>query len=254
MPDLVTLDPLFWLVAVIAIACLGLSKAGFLGFGLIATPLLALKAPPVQAAAILLPVMLAQDYFSGWSYRRDWDRSVLKVTIPGAVLGIGLAWALAAHVSDAWLRIAVGVLALAFMLRQLVARHAEASAPRRGLGVICGVTSGFAGTLANAGGPPLLIYVLPQQLAKMTFVGTLAFYFATLNTMKVVPFLALGQLTTASLVISALLLPLALAATALGIRLVRITPPATFHRVAHAMVLIIGLALIWQGVTALASN
>ena len=65
-------DP-FCLVASVAVICLGLSKGGFIGFGLIATPLLALATPPLEAAAILLPIMLAQDVFSAWSFRHDWD-------------------------------------------------------------------------------------------------------------------------------------------------------------------------------------
>jgi uncharacterized membrane protein YfcA len=46
-------DPTFYAVAAIAVCCLGLSKGGFIGFGLIATPLLALVIPPLQSAGIL---------------------------------------------------------------------------------------------------------------------------------------------------------------------------------------------------------
>ena len=66
-------DPLFYLFAVPAVIMLGLSKGGFSGIGMVATPLLALLLPPLEAAAILLPIILLQDAMSCWVYRRVWD-------------------------------------------------------------------------------------------------------------------------------------------------------------------------------------
>ena len=54
-------DPLFYLLAVPAVTVLGLAKGGFSGIGMVSTPLLALTMPPLQAAAILLPIILCQD-------------------------------------------------------------------------------------------------------------------------------------------------------------------------------------------------
>src|SRR4051812_22268055 len=92
-------DPLFYLVAVPAVMFLGLSKGGFSGIGMVSTPMLALILPPLEAAAILLPIILIQDATSVWVYRRVWDPWNLKVMIPGCVLGIGAAWVFAAYMS-----------------------------------------------------------------------------------------------------------------------------------------------------------
>jgi len=51
-------DPIFYLAAIVAVTFLGLAKGGFAGVGLVATPLLSLVVPPVQAAAIVLPILL----------------------------------------------------------------------------------------------------------------------------------------------------------------------------------------------------
>jgi len=64
-------DPLFYLLALPAVTLLGLGKGGFAGVGMIATPLLALAVPPLQAAAIVLPILLVQDIISVWVYRRE---------------------------------------------------------------------------------------------------------------------------------------------------------------------------------------
>ena len=53
-------DPLFYLVAIPAVTLLGLGKGGFVGFGMIATPLVALVVQPLEGAAILLPILICR--------------------------------------------------------------------------------------------------------------------------------------------------------------------------------------------------
>ena len=105
-------DPLFYVVAMPAVMFLGLSKGGFSGIGMVATPLVAIVMGPLEAAALLLPIILIQDAVSVWVYRRAWDPWNLKVMIPGCVIGVGAAWLLAAHVSDGVIRLVVGLIAL----------------------------------------------------------------------------------------------------------------------------------------------
>ena len=66
-------DPLFYLLAIPAVTFLGLSKGGFAGLGMLATPLLALVVPPLEEAAILLPILIVQDAISVWTYHRAWS-------------------------------------------------------------------------------------------------------------------------------------------------------------------------------------
>src|SRR6266702_4438008 len=90
-------DPLFYLLAIPAVTLLGLGKGGFAGVGMIATPLLALALPPLQAAAIILPILIVQDAISVWVYRRDWDAWNLKVLLIGSVFRVGIAALLASR-------------------------------------------------------------------------------------------------------------------------------------------------------------
>ena len=84
-----------------------------------------------------------------------------------------------------------------------------------------GALSGFASCIAQAGGPPYQVYALAQNLPKMTYVGTTAIAFATLNWLKVGPYIALGQFSTAGFGTSLVLVPLAVATNLLGFWLVR---------------------------------
>src|SRR5690606_19016507 len=92
-------EPIFSWLAIPAVVLLGLSKGGFAGVGAIAMPLLALRISPVQAAGILLPVLIVQDAVSVWAFRKDWARDILALLIPSALVGIVLAYLLAAKVS-----------------------------------------------------------------------------------------------------------------------------------------------------------
>jgi len=243
-------DPLFYLLAVPAVLALGLSKGGFAGTGQMATPMLALVMPPLEAAAIMLPIMIVQDGAALWVYRKDWNGRIIAIVIPGAIIGVAAGWLLAAHVSNAAVRVFTGAATIAFVLynwigpKRLADDVGSASVPA---GVFWGVLSGFASTIAQAGGPPYQMYVLPQKMPKMTYVGTTAIVFATLNWLKVVPYFALGQFSTKGLGTSLALLPLAIAANLLGFWLVRVTPQEIFYRITLVLMFLISIELVREG-------
>jgi uncharacterized protein len=243
-------DPVFYLAAVPAVIFLGLSKGGFSGIGMVSTPLLAIILPPLEAAAILLPIILLQDAFSVWIYRRVWDPWNLKVMIPGAVVGVGLAWLFAAHVPNAAILLVVGLIALGFVGYAVIRHHYPAikRRPQAAHGVFWGAMSGFTTTLIQIGAPPYYAFVLPQRLEKMIFVGTTVMFFAAANVMKVAPYTALGQFSSAGLATSAALFPLAIASNYLGVYLVRKTPEALFYTITNWTVFLIGCELTRQGV------
>ena len=251
MPPIIA-DPAFYLVAIPAVILLGLSKGGFAGVGTAATPLLALYLPPLEAAALLLPVLITQDIISVTVYRRDWDATNLKIMMPGALLGMALGWLLASHISDNAIRIAVGLIGVVFVAH-VVSQRAVLEPRGRSVaaGAFWGCVTGFTSFMTQGGGPPFQVYMLPQRLPKLVLVGTTAIFFAVLNALKIVPYFALGQFTTVNLWTSLALLPVAIAANFAGIWLVKHTPTGLFYKIAYALLLMISLTLLWQGVSAL---
>jgi uncharacterized membrane protein YfcA len=245
-------DPVFYALALPAVMFLGLSKGGFAGVGTAATPLLAIYLPPLQAAAVLLPILICQDAISVWVYRRDWDAWNVKVLLAGAIIGLGVAWAFAAYVSDNAIRLIVGLIGVSFVLNAWVGRGPVATRPPRvRKGLFWGAAAGFASMLIQGGGPPFQAFVLPQRLPKLTLVGTTTIVFTVINALKIVPYFALGQFSTETIKTSAVLLPLAVATNFLGIWLVRVTSTEMFYRIAYWLVLFISLALIWQASVAI---
>jgi uncharacterized membrane protein YfcA len=243
-------DPIFYLLAVPAVVALGLSKGGFAGVGQIATPMLALVMPPLVAAAILLPIMIAQDAAALWVYRKEWSGRIFLIVMPGALIGIGAAWLFAAYVSDAVVRILIGVTTIVFVAYNWFGPQPKPRAdnsPAVTAGVVSGICSGFTSTLCQAGGPPFHIYVLSQKVTKMSFVGTTAYFFAAVNLLKVVPYVALGQFSSTGLGTSVVLLPLAMATNMLGFWVVRITPQELFYKITMVLMVLISIELIRAG-------
>jgi uncharacterized membrane protein YfcA len=243
-------DWTFYLAAVPAVILLGLSKGGFAGIGTAATPLLALTLPPFEAAALLLPILITQDLVSLHVYRREWDAANLKAMLPGALVGMGVAWLVASRISDDAVRLGIGLIGVTFVLQSFLQRHVlEPRVASRAGGFLWGGLSGFTSFLTQGGGPPFQVYVLPQRLPKLVLVGTSTIFFAILNALKIGPYMALGQFNTVNLATSLALLPLAIAANLAGVWLVRHMPTGLFYRIAYVLLLMISVMLLRQGTT-----
>lgn len=251
-------DPIFYAVAVPAVIILGLAKGGFAGVGVVAVPLMTLIMPPVQAASIILPILLVQDVVGVWAFRKTVAFGLLKLLLPSAAVGIFLGFALAAFVSSAAVELAVGAVSIVFALQRLWAERAvKAAAEVQGkpsspiLGAICGAASGFTSQIAHAGGPPFQMYVLPKRLPRDLFIGTSAVFFAVVNWMKVPAYFALGQINRDSLAAAGVLLPFAVASTWAGVVLVRKVPAEGFYRFIYILLVVVGAKLVWDGVAGL---
>lgn len=243
---------LFYLVGGIAVFILGLSKGGFAGVGMISTPLLALVIGPVAAAGTILPVLLVQDAIAVAMYRRTFNSDILLTMIPGAAIGVLIAFLFAASVPAPAVEIALGVISILFSAQQLnrLMRKPTAgtNAPKRWLGVLSGVGSGFASMVAHAGTPPFQFYVMPKRLDRDMYVGTSVIFFAATNWMKVPAFSALGQLSYGQLRPALVFLPLAIVSSWLGVRLVRLVDVEKFNLAITLILMCIGITLVGQGV------
>ena len=161
------IDPFFWTIAVLAVFIVALSKSGLLGsLGMVAVPLLTLVMPARDAAGMMLPLLLVMDAIAIWTYRRDCDWNIIRIMVPGAMVGTLLGWGLWTIVSDAMVLLFVGVITLLFVLDSLLPlrKKLEGLPPSKPWGAFWGGFAGFTSFISHTGGPPFQIYVLPQRL------------------------------------------------------------------------------------------
>ncbi|MCP8894228.1 sulfite exporter TauE/SafE family protein [Shinella daejeonensis] len=254
-----TIDPSIYLAAIPAVLLVGLTKGGMgEALALMGVPILAMSVPPVQAAAILLPILVVMDGVSLWIWRHHNSRPLLTILLPGAIVGVAVGWATSAYVPRDALRLIIGLITVLFALRYYYhgwrARHgyiAPAKPHRLVPAAFFGTLSGYGSFVAHAGGAPFQVYALPLKLSPRDYTGAAVRFFAILNFVKLGPYFALGQLDTTNLTISATLVPLAIAATALGGFLVKRMRPETFYPFMYTMALFAGLKLSYDGLAAL---
>ncbi len=242
-------DPLFYAAAIPAMVVLGLSKGGFGAIGILVVPLLALVISPVQAAAIVLPILVLSDLVAVYFYWGIYDAKTLKIMLPGAMIGVGIGWWTAAWVTEHEIRLIVGAISVLFAVNYWL-RQRLSQRPRGhniATGGFWGIVTGFTSFVSHAGGPPFQMYVVPLRLDPRLFAGTSVILFAIVNAVKTVPYFLLGQFDAANLETSAILLPVSIPATILGVWLVKVMDATVFYRAVYILIFLVGLYLVWEG-------
>lgn len=244
-------DLAFYFAAIPAVILIGLAKGGFAGLGALGMPIMALGVAPVRGAAILLPILIVQDAIGVTAFRKTWDKRILIIMLPGAILGVGLGWLFATSVSADAVLAAVGAISILFGLYRLWAEWGGRIAAARNspawVGGLFGIATGFTSQIAHAGGPPYQMWVMPRGLPRDVFIGTTAIFFAALNWIKVPAYVALGQFTRGNLLATAVLLPLAILSSLAGIWLVRRVSAERFYTIVYVLMVVTGTKLLWDG-------
>lgn len=238
----------FWLLSAIGVLLTGISKSGFAGgVGVITVPLMSIYIGPIQAAAIMLPLLIFMDVFSVRAWWRYRSRELLQVMFPGALAGIMAGYLLFDYLNDDLLRLLLGILSIAFGVWGLSRAGATARPGSRLAGRLSGMLAGFTSFLAHAGGPPMNFYLIPLQLPRQAFLGTAVVFLAGVNGVKLVAYAALGQINTDNLWLGLLLAPFAWLGIRLGLIIQQRLDDKLFYRLILLMLIVVGVRLVWDG-------
>lgn len=243
-------DPGIYLAAAGAVMLIGLSKGGLVGAALLAMPLMTLVMPPLQAGAILLPVLLVQDALTVSAFRKTWDRTSLRWAIPGGFAGVLIGYLISASVTSSSVELTVGAITTLFALLRIIrpGSAGDGDRARPVMGCLAGLASGFTAQIAHAGGPPFQMYLLQRRLPTEMFLGTAAIFFTSLDLAKIPAFLALGQLRPAELIVSATIIPLAVVSNWIGIQVTRRLPVERLYKLITGMLLVVGSVLMIRAI------
>jgi uncharacterized membrane protein YfcA len=244
------------LLAAFGVLWIGLSKAGFGGgLGMLTTPLCVLAfgasgKSPAFAVGTLLPLLCLGDAFSLYHYWGKWKQENLRLLLPGVVLGVVIGSRLVGHFSPRQLNICIGLLALLFVLFQLVKDRvfqAEGTFnPSFRLGIPFGLGAGITSTFAHGAGPVVSMFLIPQQMPKELYVGTTVLVFTWVNWIKMPFFVWNGIITTETLLTGlkfSLLVPLGVW---LGVWLNRKVSEKAFLNLVYISTLLTGLQLLFN--------
>lgn len=245
-------DPAFYFAAVPAVILFGIAKGGFgAGLGVMAVPLMAIVVSPVQAAAILLPILCVMDLFGLWAYRGKWVPAELRIMLPASLVGIAIGTLLFEFMSPARLRLLLGIVAISFALHHWLQAGLGQKSQQKPFGPVVGTIAsalaGFTSFVAHSGGPPVTMYLLRRGIDRTQFVATTVVFFAVVNYVKLAPYAWLEQLDASNLMTSLVLAPLAPLGIGTGVWLHNRVTDRFFFRLCYALLFVVGLRLIYEG-------
>ncbi|MEQ8285143.1 sulfite exporter TauE/SafE family protein [Thalassospira sp.] len=243
-------DPFFYALAIPAVLIAGVSKSGFGGgLGVMTVPLMALAVSPQVAAAIMLPILCLMDLANVWAYRKRWDRRNMLILVPAALAGILIGTLTFSYLSVAAVKLIIALIAIIFTLDHWLRGKKAGDTPKQstwGKGTVLGGLAGFTSFVAHAGGPPVSMFLLPQRMDKSVFVGTTVMFFIVVNYVKLIPYWFLGQFNPSNLGTAALLIPVALFGTWLGLWAHDKVNVTLFYRICYGLLFLTGVKLFWD--------
>ena len=241
----------------LAIALLGVGLIAFMrgafggGFAILGIPLLSLAMDPLAAGALLAPLFVVMDGVS-LRYWKAHHRSRVDLLplLPALVVGIGVGYLLIRVLDRGLVSIAIALITLAFAALFFASGGHVAPRPRSiPQALLAGASSGVTSMVAHSGGPPLALYLLRRGLSKEVYAGTASFFFTVGNAIKVGPWLALARPTGELWALMALCLPVIPAGVWLGWRLHRRLDQGQLYRICYALLVVVGLKLLWDGLS-----
>lgn len=240
-------------VGLVAAFVFGVSKTAVPAVSAFGVALLATALPPVPSTGVALVVLLVGDVFAIALYGRHADRGVLLRLLPSVVVGLAVGWALIRFADPVVVTRVIGAVLLLSVVGAVTRRSRprvptrEVGAPASAAGpvaLLLGAGAGLSTMVANAGGPMMTLYLLRMQVGVLGFLGTVSWFFAAVNLLKVPFSVGLGLITAESLLVSAAITPGVVAGALLGRRLVRGMSVEVFRVVALAATAAAGVWLL----------
>jgi uncharacterized membrane protein YfcA len=235
----------FVLIANVALL-IGISKSAFAGaLGVFAVPVLMLKLPPTEAITLMLPLLIVGDILSVHSYWKKWDHRLLISLIPGAIIGVSVAYLIIDFINAEHLQLMIGIICITFSLKNLFFKQVTLKAlNNKASALIMSMFSGLTSSLVHAGGPPIIIYFSAIGLAPAKFIATASVFFFMMNIFKLIGVIALGMLTGEIILTAMTFIPLAFVGNWLGVKINMSLNKRLFLTIMNYLLLLLGCWLI----------
>lgn len=230
----------------LVVVLIGISKSAFAGaLGVFAVPLLMLKLPASQAIALMLPLLIIGDILSVKSFWRKWDNKLLIPLIPGAIVGVIIAYLIIDIINANHLRFIIAFICILLAIRNILFKQSSLRFLSNKIGaVIMSMFSGITSSLVHAGGPPIIIYFTAIGLTPSKFVATAAIFFASMNLLKLAAALSFGLLTSETVLTALLFFPLAFVGNWIGVKINNAIDKQLFLKVMNYLLLMLGCWLL----------
>lgn len=241
-----------WVALALGAAIAGFSKTAIAGANTIAVALFAMMLPAKESTGVLLVLLICGDLIAISTYRRDARWDIIVKLIGPVIVGIGLGTVFLTRVDGIVMRRTIGWILLvltAFQIGLMVRaaraeRHTDHDGAQAvpshggGAGRLWGSMAGFTTMVANAGGPPMSLYLLRARLSVIDFVGTMAWFFFVVNLTKLPVSIGLGLVRPQRIGLVLSLIPALLIGAAIGRAVIRRIDRDLFERLVIGFVIV----------------
>ncbi len=226
------LGPVQWLVLILSAALVGLTKAGLNGISMITLPILVALFGAKVSSGLILGVLIAGDVTALWNYRKDLSPPHLAKTLPWALVGILIGVAVGGAIpEEAFKRTMAALVILSTGVLVYTEWRGGAKFPEAWWAAApLGLLAGFASMVGNAAGSVMGLYLLSSGLGKGKLVGTSVWFFFIVNLVKLPFHLFIWHTASLQTFLADLAVaPVAVLATILGVKIVRIIPEKPYR-------------------------
>jgi len=241
------MDLSIFFFAAFGVAVFGIGKGGFAGpISMLAVPVMSFVMNPIQAAGILLPLLVLMDVMAMYIYWKKWRVDIFKIIIPASIIGIIIGSLTFQYTSENQIRLVVGIISILFVIISLIQKNNLALKPTKIKGIFWSGTAGYTSFLIHAGAPPMNFYMLPLKLDKTIYIGTTTFAYFIINSVKLIPYYFLDLLAPSNLKISIAPIPVAIFSVLIGYFLQKKVSQEVFYNIIYFLLFLSGLKLIFD--------
>ncbi len=214
-----------WVLAFTAALVIGLSKAGIKGIAIVNVTLMAIAFDAKESTGIVVPLLLFGDLFAVIYYNRHTKWKYIVQFLPWMLLGLLLGMLLGNRLDEVTFKIGMAVIILISVVMMFWwDKRKSKKVPKHWLyagavGTIAGITT----MIGNLGGAFSNLYFLAMRIPKNEFIGTAAWLFLIINTIKLpIHIFEWGTITKETLIFDLKLIPGIILGILLGIKIVKL--------------------------------
>jgi uncharacterized membrane protein YfcA len=240
-----------WLLLYLAALFIGFSKTGIGGMAGLSVAIFANVLPSKESTGAVLPLLICADIIAVQTYRKQTIWKHIISIAPWTILGVFIGYFLMKYLDDAEIRKSIGVILLVLTVFHILRQSKNSSLKKLeqhklepSLIIALGLFTGITTMVANAAGPIFAIYLLSLKLPKMEYMGTGAWFFFLLNSMKVPFSYHLGLINPGSLRLNLFLSPAVILGALCGRWVIQRINQQLFEWLALAFTILAGIRLL----------
>ncbi len=236
-----------WILSIISIIILGLSKSGLKGIAIIVVSLMAIAFGAKESTGLIVPLLIAGDIFAVIYYNRHAQWNYIIRFLPWMILGVIFGVLIGKDLDENTFKIGLSIIILiSAMMMFLWDQRKSKKVPTHwifagSMGILSGITTmigNLAGAFAN-------IFFLALSLPKNQFIGTAAWVFFIVNIFKLLCYIFIWKTVTINtLMINLKLIPALLIGLFIGVRLIKIINDSFYRKLILILTAIGALLLL----------